>query len=87
MLLKGNPTFVTDGTNTWVVTSGGPELATIGTGDVLTGMVAAFVAGGLPAEIAARSAAYHHGAAGARLALSEIVTAADLASEIGRHVR
>ena len=87
VLLKGNPTFVADGTNTWVVTSGGPELATIGTGDVLTGMVAAFVAGGLPAEIAARSAAYHHGAAGARLALSEIVTAADLASEIGRHVR
>jgi NAD(P)H-hydrate epimerase len=86
VLLKGNPTFVADGTNTWVVASGGPELATIGTGDVLTGMVAAFVAGGLPAEIAARSAAYHHGAAGARLALSEIVTAADLASEIGRHL-
>ena len=84
VLLKGNPTFVTDGDETWVVASGGPELATIGTGDVLTGMVAAFVAGGLPARIAARSAAYHHGAAGARLALSETVTAVGLVSEIGR---
>ena len=84
VLLKGNPTFVTGGDDTWVITSGGPELATIGTGDVLTGMVAAFVAGGLPAEIAARSAAYHHGVAGARLARSEIVTATALASEVGR---
>jgi hydroxyethylthiazole kinase-like uncharacterized protein yjeF len=84
VLLKGNPTFVTDGDGTWVVTTGGPELATIGTGDVLTGMVAAFVAGGLPAVLAARSAAYHHGAAGARLAVSEIVTATVLVSEVGR---
>jgi len=84
VLLKGNPTFVTDGAETWVVASGGPELATIGTGDVLTGMVAAFVAGGLPAEMAARSAAYQHGAAGARLAASEIVTATGLLHEVGR---
>ncbi|MFV9672422.1 MAG: NAD(P)H-hydrate dehydratase [Acidimicrobiia bacterium] len=84
VLLKGNPTFVTDGDETWAVTSGGPELATIGTGDVLTGMVSAFIAGGLPAEMAARSAAYHHGAAGARLARNEIVTATALVSEIAR---
>ena len=84
VLLKGNPTFVTDGDETWVVASGGPELATIGTGDVLTGMVAAFVAGGLPAQIAARSAAYHHGAAGARLTQTETVTATALVSEIAR---
>ena len=87
VLLKGNPTFVADGDNTWVVTSGGPELATIGSGDVLTGMVAAFVAGGLPGEIAARSAAYHHGAAGARLARSELVTATALARDIGLRER
>lgn len=84
VLLKGNPTFVTDGDETWAVAAGGPELATIGTGDVLTGMVSAFVAGGLPAEMAARSAAYHHGAAGARLARNEIVTATGLVSEIAR---
>jgi hydroxyethylthiazole kinase-like uncharacterized protein yjeF len=84
VLLKGNPTFATDGDETWAVASGGPELATIGTGDVLTGMVAAFVAGGLPLGIAARSAAYHHGVAGSRLSRSEIVTATGLISEIGR---
>jgi len=84
VLLKGNPTFVTDGDATWVVASGGPELATIGTGDVLTGMVAAFAAGGLPADVAARSAAFHHGSAGARLSRSAVVTATGLAAEVGR---
>jgi NAD(P)H-hydrate epimerase len=84
VLLKGNPTFVTDGSETWVVTSGGPELATIGTGDVLTGMVAAYVAGGLPADIAARSAAFHHGAAGSRLSETTTVTATGLIGEVGR---
>ncbi len=84
VLLKGNPTFVTDGDETWVIASGGPELATIGTGDVLTGMVAAFVAGGLPAKIAARSAAFHHGSAGARLDRTETVTANGLVLEIAR---
>ncbi len=84
VLLKGNPTFVTDGHETWVVTSGGPELASIGTGDVLTGMAAAYTAGGLPAPIAARSAAYRHGTAGARLAEVETVTATALLVEIGR---
>ena len=84
MVLKGSPTFITGGAETWAVTSGGPELATIGTGDVLAGMIGAFVAAGLPAEVAARSAAYHHGVAGARLAERSAVTATDLAAEIGR---
>ena len=86
VLLKGNPTFVVDRSETWVVASGGSELATIGTGDVLTGMTAAFLAGGLRAETAARSAAFHHGAAGRRLAGVETVTATALAVEIGRHL-
>ena len=82
VLLKGNPTFVTDGDETWVVTSGGPELATIGTGDVLTGMVAAYVAGGLPATVAARSAAFHHGEAAAALNQQRSVTATALVNAI-----
>jgi NAD(P)H-hydrate epimerase len=85
VLLKGNPTFVVDGDETWVVASGGAELATIGTGDVLTGMTAAFLAGGLPAAVAARSAAFHHGAAGRRLAGVETVTATRLAADVGRY--
>ncbi|MGH9053579.1 MAG: NAD(P)H-hydrate dehydratase [Acidimicrobiia bacterium] len=82
VLLKGNPTFVM-GRERWVVTSGGPELASIGTGDVLTGLLAAMWARGLEAETAARSAAYWHGRAGAALAARGTVTAEALAAEIG----
>jgi len=82
VLLKGSPTFIL-GSERWVVASGGPELATIGTGDVLAGLAAAFWAGGLEIEDAARSAAYWHGVAGSRLAASETVTAGALAVAVG----
>ncbi len=83
VLLKGNPTFV-GGTERWAVDSGGPELATIGTGDVLAGMIGALVARGLTPEIAARSAAYRHGLAGKHLSAVTSVTAMGLLDEIGR---
>lgn len=83
VLLKGSPTFVM-GSERWAVVSGGPELATIGTGDVLTGLLGALWARGLDAETAARSAAYWHGRAGASLAGTRTVTADVLAREIGR---
>jgi NAD(P)H-hydrate epimerase len=82
VLLKGGPTFVM-GTERWAVASGGRELATIGTGDVLAGMLGAFVAGGLDAEVAARSAAFWHGVAGADLARRRIVTADVLVDQVG----
>ncbi|MFQ5966582.1 MAG: NAD(P)H-hydrate dehydratase [Acidimicrobiia bacterium] len=81
VLLKGSPTFVA-GEDLWVVTSGGPELATIGTGDVLAGMVAALWARGLEGEAATRSAAYWHGRAGSHLARRGTVTSEALAEEI-----
>lgn len=83
VLLKGNPTFVTAGEAPWVVTEGGPELATIGTGDVLTGTVAALWASGLDAVPAAYSGAFWHGRAGKSLAEWSVVTAEDLVDEIG----
>jgi hydroxyethylthiazole kinase-like uncharacterized protein yjeF len=83
VVLKGSPTFVM-GEDRWAITAGGPELATIGTGDVLTGLVAALWARGLDAESAARSAAYWHGRAGASLAGRETVTADLLAIEVGK---
>jgi ADP-dependent NAD(P)H-hydrate dehydratase / NAD(P)H-hydrate epimerase len=86
VLLKGAPTFVM-GSTRWVVTSGGPELATIGTGDVLTGMLAALIAAGVEPEAAARTAAHVHGRAGAALALQGTVTAVDLAAAVGRVAR
>ena len=82
VLLKGNPTFVL-GAQQWVVTTGGPELATIGTGDVLSGLVAALWASGQDAEVAARSGAFWHGVAGARLAERRRVTAEELVLSVG----
>ncbi len=86
VVLKGNPTFVVGGER-WVVASGGPELATVGTGDVLTGMIGALWAQGLGAEAAARSAAYRHGVAGAAIAREDVVTAERLAAGVGRYGR
>ncbi|NIS34504.1 MAG: NAD(P)H-hydrate dehydratase [Actinobacteria bacterium] len=83
VVLKGNPTFVMAATGRWAVTSGGPELATIGTGDVLAGLIAALWARGLGGDEAARSGAYWHGRAGADLAEAGTVTAVDLADAIG----
>jgi NAD(P)H-hydrate epimerase len=83
VLLKGGPTFVV-GEQRWAVDSGGPELATAGSGDVLAGMVGALSSRGLGAETAGRSAAYWHGIAGGDLATTTAVTAEDLAVHVGR---
>jgi hydroxyethylthiazole kinase-like uncharacterized protein yjeF len=86
VLLKGNPTFVTDGVETWVVTSGGPELATAGTGDVLAGAIGGLLARGVPPAAAARTAAHLHGRAGATLAARRTVTPEGLADELAATV-
>lgn len=44
VVLKGAGTVVSDGQRTWVNTSGGPMLATAGTGDVLSGIIAGLAA-------------------------------------------
>jgi hydroxyethylthiazole kinase-like uncharacterized protein yjeF len=65
VLLKGTRTIVgaPDGA-VRIGTTGGPFLATGGTGDVLTGMIAAFLARGMAPFDAAAAAAYVHGVAG-----------------------
>lgn len=83
VLLKGGPTFVMGGAQRWVVTTGGRELATIGTGDVLAGMIGAFWAGGLDTETAALSGAYWHGRTAADLQRSRTVTADQLVEHVG----
>ena len=64
VLLKGTDTIVA-GTGGQVVVSdfGPPSLATAGTGDVLTGIVAAFLSKGLEPAVAAAAAAVAHGRA------------------------
>lgn len=63
-LLKGADTIVASpGQGVLVVVGSAPGLATAGTGDVLTGIVAAFLAKGLEPRLAAAAAAAAHGLA------------------------
>jgi NAD(P)H-hydrate epimerase len=65
VLLKGSRTVVADPSGRAAVNlTGGPWLATAGTGDVLSGVVGALAALGLPAFQAAAAGAWIHGFAG-----------------------
>lgn len=66
VLLKGPTTLVADPTGpVWATTTGDARLATAGTGDVLTGVIAALLAQGIDAPQAAAAGAWLHGRAGA----------------------
>ncbi|HUS81420.1 MAG TPA: NAD(P)H-hydrate dehydratase, partial [Armatimonadota bacterium] len=62
VLLKGPGTVIAapDG-EVWVNPTGNQALASGGTGDILSGMVGAFLAGGSNALSAAAAAAWYHG--------------------------
>ncbi len=64
ILLKGSRTFVTDGANEYVNQTGNPGMATGGSGDVLTGMVASLIGQGISGFDAARLGCQLHGIAG-----------------------
>lgn len=65
VVLKGHRTIIaTPDGRLFVNPTGGPGLATGGTGDVLTGMIAAWLAQLLDAEAACRLAVFLHGIAG-----------------------
>jgi NAD(P)H-hydrate epimerase len=64
VLLKGPTTVVAKpGGQVLLCAAGGPNLATAGTGDVLSGIIGAFLAQGVPAWEAAALAAHVHGRA------------------------
>jgi hydroxyethylthiazole kinase-like uncharacterized protein yjeF len=85
VLLKGTRTLLAspDG-GVRINPTGGPFLATGGTGDVLTGMIAGLLARGLGAADAASAAAYVHGVAGAAAAETsgEGTTAGDVLDRV-----
>jgi NAD(P)H-hydrate epimerase len=85
VLLKGSRTLVgaPDG-NVRVNATGGPFLATGGTGDVLTGMIGGFLARGVAPFDAASAAAFVHGVAG-RLA-ADRAGEGTVASDVVEHV-
>jgi ADP-dependent NAD(P)H-hydrate dehydratase len=64
LVLKGQGTIVTDGQRCYVNTTGNPGMATGGTGDILTGLVAALLAQGLDGFAAAQLGTHLHGRAG-----------------------
>ena len=80
-VLKGNGTIVTNGEKVYINTTGNSALAKSGTGDVLTGIVAALLAQGLNPFEAAIASVYVHGLAG-DIASSRLSEYCVLASDV-----
>jgi NAD(P)H-hydrate repair Nnr-like enzyme with NAD(P)H-hydrate dehydratase domain len=64
VLLKGHRTVITDGSRVAINSTGNPAMATAGSGDVLTGMIAALIGQKVPPLDAAVLGAHVHGTAG-----------------------
>ena len=64
LVLKGAETIVTDGRRLYKNTTGNPGMATGGSGDALTGVIAALIAQGMDPFDAACLGTYAHGLAG-----------------------
>ncbi|MDO4661893.1 MAG: NAD(P)H-hydrate dehydratase [Tissierellia bacterium] len=80
LVLKGNKTIITDGYNVFINNSGTPAMATAGSGDVLTGIIASMVAR-FDILTALRISCYAHGKAG-ELASYKISEESVIASDI-----
>jgi hydroxyethylthiazole kinase-like uncharacterized protein yjeF len=91
VVLKGDDTIVTDGDRIAVNALSAPALATAGSGDVLSGIVAAFLARGLGPFPAACAAVFAHARAGldaaARIGAAESVIASDVIDSIPAGIR
>jgi NAD(P)H-hydrate epimerase len=87
VVLKGHRTLIaTPDEKIFINPTGNPGMATGGTGDVLTGMIAAWLAQLLDAEAACKLAVYLHGMAGDLAEADEgevAMTSADVAGHLG----
>jgi len=82
LVLKGHPTYVTTGAgDLYENRTGGPGLATAGTGDVLAGMIAGLIAQEIEPAEAAKAGVYIHGLAG-DLAVKQKTQAGLIASDV-----
>lgn len=81
LALKGSRTVVTDGINLYVNETGNPGMATAGSGDVLTGVIAGLMAQGMTGFDATRLGVYVHGLAG-DIAVKDIGEMSLIASDI-----
>jgi ADP-dependent NAD(P)H-hydrate dehydratase len=84
ILLKNQYTFIIDAeSNVYINSTGNPAMAQGGMGDVLTGIVAAFLAEGYHQKDAAILASYVHGKSGDQLAVERfVVTASQVAKNL-----
>ncbi len=91
VVLKGEDTVVTDGSRTAVNAISAPALATAGSGDVLSGMTAAFLARFDDPFTAACAAVLGHARAGldaaARIGAAESVIATDVIDSLAAGIR
>jgi ADP-dependent NAD(P)H-hydrate dehydratase / NAD(P)H-hydrate epimerase len=91
VVLKGDDTIVTDGSRVAVNAIPAPALATAGSGDVLSGMIAALLARGLEPFAAACAAVVAHARAGRdaadRVGSVESVIASDVIDSISLAIR
>jgi NAD(P)H-hydrate epimerase len=85
VVLKGWQTFVTDGAVAYENTTGNPGMATGGTGDVLTGIIAALLGQSLDPLAAARLGVWAHGRAG-DLAAAAVGETALIATDLTTHL-
>ena len=81
LVLKGPQSLVTDGRHQRHNTSGNPGMATAGSGDVLTGVIAALCGRGLPPLDAATLGVWVHGHAG-DLATAEVGETSLIATDL-----
>ncbi len=86
LILKGHQSIVTDGDRKFYINkTGNPGMATAGSGDVLAGIVGAFLAQGLDVFNAAKYATHIHGLAGDIAAIDKTqmgLIASDIISRI-----
>jgi NAD(P)H-hydrate epimerase len=85
IVLKGHKTVVTDARKIYVNDTGNPGMATGGTGDVLTGMIAALLGQGMDGFDAAVLATWLHGKAG-DIAAEEIGQISTIASDLLQYI-
>ena len=86
VVLKGADTITTNGKKSYINTSGNAGLAKGGSGDVLAGMISAFVSRGYSLEEAAKYGVYIHGYTADVIAENnslESITATDLINNLG----
>ena len=85
LALKGANTIVTDGTKVFVNSTGNPGLATAGSGDVLTGIIAGLSQQGVDLFDATCLATFIHGRAG-DLAAEELTQVSMIATDVMNYI-